>query len=111
MSMEDNGDKHYNRSTSFLHFGKNTIGTARDAGNMVDIARHCVTSNLLKNELIAPILSNTEHLYDYSQTFDFDPLFDKYDMVCVDGAHHYQSVKKDTGTAFKLMKGERSIIV
>ena len=32
-------------------------------------------------------------------------------MVFIDGDHHYESVKKDTETAFRLLKSDRSIIV
>ena len=44
-------------------------------------------------------------------TFDFADYYGKYDMVFIDGDHHYDSVKKDTETAFKLLKDNRSIIV
>ena len=104
------------------------IGTWRgeSVANLAEVAKHCVTFNLPKediirltdNQLYADLhsffskdLSNIEQLYGDSQTFDFGPHFGKYDMVFVDGDHHYESVKKDTETAFKLLKGERSIIV
>ena len=104
------------------------IGTWRgeSVANLADVAEHCVTFNLPKediikqtdNQLYADLhsffskgLDNVEQLYGDSQTFDFGPHFGKYDMVFVDGDHHYESVKKDTETAFKLLKGERSIIV
>ena len=104
------------------------IGTWRgeSVANLADVAQHCVTFNLSKEEIIKltdnPLyadlhsffskdLPNVEQLYGDSQTFDFRPHFGKYDMVFVDGDHHYESVKKDTETAFKLLKGERSIIV
>ena len=94
--------------------------------NLADVAEHCVTFNLPKenivnltnNQLYADLhsffskgLTNVEQLYGDSQAFDFEPHLGKYDMVFVDGDHHYESVKKDTETAFKLLKGERSIIV
>ena len=104
------------------------IGTWRgeSVANLADVAEHCVTFNLPKedilkltdNQLYADLhsffskdLSNVEQLYGDSLTFDFGQHFGKYDMVFVDGDHHYESVKKDTETAFKLLRGERSIIV
>ena len=104
------------------------IGTWRgeSVANLADVAEHCVTFNLQKeniikltnNQLYADLhsffskdLSNVEQLYGDSQTFDFAPHFGKYDMVFIDGDHHYESVKKDTETAFKLLKNDHSIIV
>ena len=104
------------------------IGTWRgeSVANLADVAEHCVTFNLPKeniikltdNKLYADLhsffnkdLSNVEQLYGDSQTFDFAPHFSKYDMVFIDGDHHYESVKKDTETAFRLLKNDHSIIV
>ena len=104
------------------------IGTWRgeSVANLANVVQHCVTFNLPKediikltnNQLYADLhsffskdLPNVEQLYGDSQTFDFAPHFGKYDMVFVDGDHHYESVKKDTETAFKLLKGDCSIIV
>ena len=104
------------------------IGTWRgeSVANVADVAQHCVTFNLPKEDIIKLIdnplyadlhsffskeLSNVEQCYGDSQHYDFSPYFGKFDMVFVDGDHHYESVKKDTETAFKLLKGERSIIV
>jgi predicted O-methyltransferase YrrM len=104
------------------------IGTWRgeSVANLADVAEHCVTFNLPKvdiikltnNQLYADLhsffiknLNNVEQLYGDSQTFDFAPHFGKYDMVFIDGDHHYESVKKDTETAFRLLKNDHSIIV
>lgn len=104
------------------------IGTWRgeSVANLADVVQHCVTFNLPKEDIVkltgnlqyaalhsffSKNLSNVEQLYGDSQTFDFKPHFGKYDMVFIDGDHHYESVRKDTETAFKLLKNERSIIV
>ena len=93
------------------------IGTWRGESvtNLAEVAEHCVTFNLPKediikltdNQLYADLhsffskdLGNVEQLYGDSQTFDFEPNFGKYDMVFVDGDHHYESVKKDTALSF-----------
>ena len=87
------------------------IGTWRgeSVANLADVAQHCVTFNLPKEDIVrltgnqqyadlhsffSKNLTNVEQLYGDSQTFDFGPHFGKYDMV-----------------SFKLLKGERSIIV
>lgn len=104
------------------------IGTWRgeSVANLAEVAQHCVTFNLPKDDIVkltgnrqyadlhgffSKDLSNVEQLYGDSQTFDFTPHFSQYDMVFIDGDHHYESVKKDTETGFKLLKNDRSIIV
>ena len=104
------------------------IGTWRgeSVANMAAIAQHCVTFNLPKEDIVrltgnqkyadlhgyfSKMLANVEQLYGDSQTFDFGQHYGKYDMVFIDGDHHYESVKKDTETAFRLLKSDRSIIV
>ena len=104
------------------------IGTWRgeSVANLADVAEHCVTFNLPKEDIVRLTgnqryadlhsffnknLPNVEQLYGDSQTYDFKPHFGKYDMVFIDGDHHYESVRKDTETAFNLLKGKQSIIV
>ena len=104
------------------------IGTWRgeSVANMAEVAKHCVTLNLPQNEIVkltgnqqyanlhcffSKDLGNVEQIWGNSMTFDFSAHQGKYDMVFIDGDHHYDSVKKDTETAFKLLKDDRSIIV
>ncbi len=104
------------------------IGTWRgeSVANMAQVVRQCTTLNLPKediinlthNELYANLhsffskdLDNVQQLYGNSLTYDFSRLYGQYDMVFVDGDHHYDSVKKDTETAFKLLRDDNSIIV
>jgi predicted O-methyltransferase YrrM len=51
------------------------------------------------------------HIEANSQTFDFSLLKQKFDLIFVDGDHHFESVVKDTQNVFKLLKNENSIIV
>lgn len=104
------------------------IGTWRgeSAANVASVAAHCTTLNLPKDKLLK--LSHSEdyanlhgffsrpcdnitHLYGDSQDFDFEPFFKSFDMIFIDGDHHYEAVKRDTETAFSLLKDEHSIIV
>lgn len=56
-------------------------------------------------------LKNVTHLQGNSLNYDFKPLHKKFDLVFVDGDHHYESVKSDTANVFSLLKDENSMIV
>lgn len=51
------------------------------------------------------------HIEENSQTFDFSLLNKKFDLIFVDGDHHFTAVVKDTQNAFRLLKDNNSIIV
>ena len=104
------------------------IGTWRgeSVANMAQVVPHCTTFNLPKEEIVrlthderyadlhgffSRKMENVEHLTGNSLTYDFSALYGRFDMVFVDGDHHYEAVKKDTETAFKLLKGNDKIIV
>ena len=104
------------------------IGTWRgeSVANIAEIVPECYTLNLPDLEMFEMGMdedyvkmhrffsenkSNIKHISGNSHTFDFSNWLKKFDMVFVDGDHHYQSVKKDTQTAFELVKDENSIIV
>ncbi len=104
------------------------IGTWRgeSVANVASVAKECYTLNLSSEEMQTLGLSkkyidlhehyskkikNVQHLKGHSFTFDFSPFKNKIDLVFVDGDHHYESVLKDTATAFSLLKNNQSIIV
>ena len=104
------------------------IGTWRgeSVANVASVVPSCVTLNLSREEIIqlthnelyadahaqfSKHLDNVTHLSGNSQTFDFTPYLRQFDMVFIDGDHHYEAVKKDTQTAFELLRDEKSVIV
>lgn len=104
------------------------IGTWRgeSVANVASVVPQCVTFNLSKEEIVAlgypqeyaalhgffsEKLPNVTQLWGNSQTFDFSAHYGRYDLVFVDGDHHPEAVAKDTETAFKLVRNEKSIIV
>lgn len=104
------------------------IGTwmGESVANVASVAKHCTTLNLPDEALIkmgedknyvalhrffSKHLKNVNHVQANSQTFDFSSLNQKFDLLFIDGDHHYESVKNDTANAFKLLKDENSIIV
>lgn len=104
------------------------IGTWRgeSALNMVRFAEHVHTLNLSPKELndlgfdnaygemqgsMCKGKSNITQLWGNSLNYDFSSHKKKYDLIFVDGDHHYISVVKDTETAFDLLKDDKSVIV
>lgn len=104
------------------------IGTWRgeSVANVATVAKQCVTLNLPDEEMLgmgldknyigshrffSKDLKNVMHIQANSQIFDYNSLHQKFDLIFVDGDHHYESVKNDTSNVFKLLKNEDSIIV
>jgi predicted O-methyltransferase YrrM len=104
------------------------IGTWRgeSVANVASVAKNCVTLNLPDKEMIAmgadnnyvdlhrffsKDLKNVTHVQANSLTFDYTSLNKKFDLIFIDGDHHYESVKSDTANCFALLKDENSIIV
>ncbi len=104
------------------------IGTWRgeSVANMAKVVKRCYTLNLPTESLLemgkseayagahkffSKDIPGVTHIAGHSHTYDFEKLHRKFDIIFIDGDHHYDAVKKDTATAFKLLKNQSSIIV
>lgn len=104
------------------------IGTWRgeSVANVAAVAGHCTTLNLPDADMIgmgldkkyvelhrffSKGLPNITHLQGNSQTYDYKSLGKKFDLIFIDGDHHYESVMNDTRHMFELLKDENSVIV
>ncbi len=104
------------------------IGTWRgeSVANVASVAKECVTINLPDADMrkmglhekyiqlhrfFSGHLPNVKHIQHHSSTFDFKSLGKKFDLIFVDGDHHYDQVKTDTQNVFQLLRDEHSIIV
>ncbi|RLD81096.1 MAG: hypothetical protein DRJ15_05325 [Bacteroidetes bacterium] len=104
------------------------IGTWRgeSVANVSEVADSCVTLNLpLKSmremglsedyinqhAMFSHELNNVTHLEGNSLEYDFAALNTKYDLVFIDGDHHYESIMKDTEKVFARLLHKKSIVV
>lgn len=104
------------------------IGTWRGESvtNVAEVAKHCTTINLPDSTMIEMGLDkkyvelhrffskdkmNITHIQADSQTFDFSSMGKKFDLIFIDGNHHFEFVMNDTRNAFKLLKDDKSMIV
>ena len=54
---------------------------------------------------------NIQHVFGDSQTFDFDQLNKKFDLIFIDGDHSTEAVCRDTKKMLSYLKNDQSIIV
>ncbi len=104
------------------------IGTWRGESvvNVADVAVRCTTLNLSEEELLQRGMPQEyaslhgffskgnpkiTHLEGDSQTFEFAGLKQKFDLIFIDGDHHFKQVKKDTENVFSHLVHEKSIVV
>lgn len=104
------------------------IGTWRGESvrNVADVAKECYTLNLSKKEMLnlgmskeyadahaffSKDLPNVTHLEGDSRTFDYAGLNKKFDVIFIDGNHHFDFVVSDTKMMFEHLMHENSIVV
>ncbi len=104
------------------------IGTWRgeSVANVASVARDCYTLNLSGHEMremglnqryidlhrfYSRDLPNVTHLEGNTLSFDFQSLNRKFDLVFIDGDHHYEMVKNDTKKVFSHLIHENSVVV
>jgi predicted O-methyltransferase YrrM len=104
------------------------IGTWRgeSVANVANVAKQCTTLNLSPEQItdlglpkayadlhgfFSKDLPNVSQLYGDTATFDFKGLNQHYDLVFIDGDHHYNMVKSDTENVFNYLLHEKSIVV
>jgi hypothetical protein len=56
-------------------------------------------------------LPNVQHLHGNSATFDMAGLGQRFDLIFIDGDHHYESVRTDTRRVFEHLVHPRTIVV
>ncbi len=112
----------------FEHCRYFEIGTWRGESvvNVADVAQECYTLNLPKSDILSLGLgekyadlhgffskskSNIIHLTGNSMDFDFENLNKKFDLIFIDGNHHYDFVKNDTQKVFQHLVHDDSIVV
>ncbi len=104
------------------------IGTWRgeSVANVADVASDCLTLNLSPGEMkergisdryidvhghFSRGMSNVRQLHGDSRSFDFKGLGRQFDLIFIDGDHHYDCVRNDTEKVISHLVHEKSIIV
>jgi predicted O-methyltransferase YrrM len=104
------------------------IGTWRgeSVANVAAIAKECFTLNLSDEEmaglglspeyikqhrLYSEKLENVTHLRGNTLNYDFSALNRKFDLIFIDGDHHFEMVKNDTEQVFRYLLHEKSVVV
>lgn len=104
------------------------IGTwkGESVANAAAVSEKAVTFNLPSEELrslnlpedyinlighFSKDIPNVIHLKGNSKTYDFSSLNEKFDVIFIDGDHHYDMVKNDTEKVFEHLAHENSIII
>jgi predicted O-methyltransferase YrrM len=113
---------------SFAHCKYFEIGTWRgeSVANVAEVAEECSTLNLPVAEMqesgleqsyinqhamFSSELSNVIHLEGNSKDFDFAGLNKKFDLIFIDGDHHFESISRDTENVFTHLLHDKSIVV
>jgi predicted O-methyltransferase YrrM len=104
------------------------IGTWRgeSVANVASVANECYTLNLSDNEMaemgleqkyidqqgmFLKDIDNIVHIKGNSLSFDYTSLDRKFDLIFIDGDHHFSSIKTDTENVFRHLVHEHSIVV
>jgi predicted O-methyltransferase YrrM len=100
------------------------IGTCRgeSVANVADVCSKCYTLDLKPEQytdkaegslvgFFSKSIKNVTQLWGDSATFDYAGLGQKFDVVFIDGDHHYDFVKSDTANVFKHLVHENTIVI
>jgi predicted O-methyltransferase YrrM len=68
-------------------------------------------STIESHRLFSEKLDNVIQLSGDSRSFDYQGLHQKFDLIFIDGDHHYDFLKRDTEMVFRYLVHENSIVV
>ena len=78
-------------------------------GEMRSMGMHEKT--ISSHRLFSKGIKNVTHLEGNSRIFNFAALDQKFDLIFIDGDHHYDTIVSDTRNIFRHLVHERSIVV
>lgn len=68
-------------------------------------------SSIAQHAMFSQDLDRVHHLEGNSKTFDFAGLNQTFDLIFIDGDHHYDAIVSDTRQVFQHLVHEKSIVV
>jgi predicted O-methyltransferase YrrM len=104
------------------------IGTWRgeSVSNVAAVAEECCSLNLpdellfkqtgsadyvASHRFFSRDLNNVKHLYGDSRNFNYRDLNTKFDLIFIDGDHHYDTLVQDTRNVLEILCHDASVIV
>lgn len=94
--------------------------------NAAQVSKRCTALSLSKEEMeqmgtdsetiaqthyLTKDLSNITFINHNSLTYDFSLIKDRFDVLFIDGDHHYESIVRDTKNVLNLRRNDQSVIV
>jgi hypothetical protein len=68
-------------------------------------------NTISSHRLFSKGIKNVTHLEGNSRSFDFAALDQKFDLIFIDGDHHYDTIVSDTRNIFRYLVHDRSVVV
>lgn len=94
--------------------------------NLAQVSKSCTALSLSKEEMtemgvekeiieqthfFSKDLMNVKFINHNSLTYDFNLIKDRFDVLFIDGDHHYESIVSDTKNVLSLRRNDQSVIV
>jgi predicted O-methyltransferase YrrM len=93
--------------------GESIVNVANQCGRCytLDLPHDKTDKNFEQYGILSKNLPNVTHLYGDSRTFDYKGFGEQFDVVFIDGDHHFEFVKNDTSKVIQHLIRKDSTVV